>query len=350
MGVRYLSKQAILVTGGAGYIGSHVVWALREAGFRPVVIDNLSTGNRANLPADVVLVEEDVGRASAVRRILLEHQIRAVLHFAGSIVVSESVSDPLLYYKNNTSASRNLVEACLSAGVDKIVFSSTAAVYGTPVITPIVEEAPTAPQSPYGTSKLMTEWLLRDAAAATQIRYVVLRYFNVAGADPYGRSGQSNPAATHLIKVASQVALGLRPELPVYGTDYDTADGTCIRDYIHVTDLADAHVLAVQHLFEMGSSTTLNCGYGVGFSVLDVISAMERASGLSLPTVLSPRRPGDVPSLVADSSRLQRLLGWKPKHQDLEGIITSALEWERILLSGRRPAGRVDDEGRRISA
>ncbi len=325
-------SHAILVTGGAGYIGSHAVLSLRAAGFRPVVLDDLSTGDSRNVPADTPLVQGSVSDVALVRATLRSYRIEAVLHFAGSIVVADSVSDPLRYYNNNTSASRNLVEACLAENVIKLVFSSTAAVYGTPPIVPIPEEAPTAPHSPYGSSKLMTEWLLRDTAAVTPLRYVALRYFNVAGADPQGRTGQSNPAATHLIKVAAQVVHNLRPNLSIFGTDYDTPDGTCIRDYIHVTDLADAHVLALRYLLESGGSTVMNCGYGRGYSVLEVVRAIEKFRGQPIPKTFSARRPGDVPRLVADPQKIGRVLGWRPRHEDLNEIIASALKWESHLL------------------
>ncbi len=327
-----MARTTILVTGGAGYIGSHAVLALQEAGYQPVVIDNLSTGDRRLIPAGVPFVHADVADTERVLKVLHEHEVDAVLHFAGSIVVADSVREPLDYYANNTCASRSLIEACVRAGVGRFVFSSTAAVYGAARVTPIPEDTPTEPANPYGASKLMTEWILRDVAHAENFSYVALRYFNVAGADPAGRAGQSTPVATHLIKCACQAAVGRRPQLVINGTDYATPDGTCIRDYIHVSDLADAHVLAVDHLLSGGESAVMNCGYGRGYSVRQIAEMVERVAGRPLNLVLGPRRPGDVPELVADPSRIRAILGWRPRHDRIEAIIRSALNWEQRLV------------------
>jgi UDP-glucose 4-epimerase len=323
----------VLVTGGAGYIGSHVVLALQDAGYRPVVLDNLSTGIRRAVPADGPFVEGDIGDAALLSRIIAEHGIGAVMHFAGSIVVPESVSNPLLYYRNNTLKSLTLIEACVAHGIGSFVFSSTAAVYGIPAEVPVAEGAETRPINPYGASKLMTEWVLRDTAFAHTLRYVALRYFNVAGADPAGRVGQSTPAATHLIKVACEAVVGKRPGLQVYGTDYPTPDGTCVRDYIHVSDLAQAHVLALRYLADGGASVTLNCGYGRGSSVKEVLDMVERVSGRPLQKSFGPRRAGDPPGLIAAADRLRETLGWVPRHDDLAIIVETALAWEMRLAA-----------------
>ena len=325
--------MTVLVTGGAGYIGSHMVHALLDRGDDVVVLDNLSTGVRALVAERATFVEGNVGDDELVTRVIAEHGVNAVIHFAGSIVVPESVENPLLYYANNTAASRNLIEACVRGGVDRFVFSSTAAVYGMPETVPVAENAPTVPINPYGRSKLMTEWMLADAARAHDIRYVALRYFNVAGADPKGRTGQSTPRATHLIKRACQAVLGRVPALEIFGTDYPTKDGTGVRDYIHVTDLADAHIHALDHLEAEGESLTLNCGYGHGFSVREVIEAVSRVAGESVPTREAPRRAGDPATIVADPSRIKERFGWRPKHDDLETIVCGALGWERRLNS-----------------
>jgi UDP-glucose 4-epimerase len=330
--------ESVLVTGGAGYIGSHVVLALQDAGYRPVVLDDLSTGVRQAVPANVTFVQGDVGDATLLARTLAEQKIGAVMHFAGSIVVPESVRDPLRYYRNNTLKSHTLIEACVAHGVDKFVFSSTAAVYGIPKTVPVAEDADTKPINPYGASKLMTEWVLRDTAAAHPFRYAALRYFNVAGADPKGRVGQSTPAATHLLKVACELVVGKRSELQVFGTDYPTADGTCVRDYIHVADLADAHVLALRHLAGGGESMVLNCGYGRGTSVKEVLDAVEQVCGHRLNIAYGPRRPGDPPALIAAADRLRRTLGWQPRHDDLPTIVETALAWERRLAQAPRSA------------
>ncbi len=321
----------VLVTGGAGYIGSHVLHALTDAGIPAVTIDNLSTGRRAAIPAPVPLIEGDIGSDSLLERVIREHNVDAVMHFAGSIIVPESVSKPLSYYRNNTVNSLTLLDACMRLGVERVVFSSTAAVYGAPDRVPIDEDTPTAPINPYGASKLMTERMLRDAGAAHGLRSVILRYFNVAGADAAGRTGQATPTATHLIKVACQALLGRRPPLAIFGTDYPTPDGTCVRDYIHVSDLADAHVLALQHLRRGGESLTLNCGYGRGASVREVVRTLEEVSGERVPATLAPRRPGDPPQLVAAADRIRERLGWIPTHDRLDEIVRSALEWERSL-------------------
>jgi UDP-glucose 4-epimerase len=321
----------VLVTGGAGYIGSHVVWALSDAGYRVVVLDDLSSGRREALPASARLIVGDVGNPSLVESLIRDNAIGAVMHFAGSVLVAQSVEDPLGYYANNTLKSHALITASIAAGVKSFIFSSTAAVYGAPVVQPIMESAPTAPINPYGASKLMTEIMLRDAAAASGLNYVILRYFNVAGADPAGRTGERRPTATHLINVATQVALGRRRVLSIFGEDYDTPDGTCIRDYIHVSDLADAHVRALGHLARGGASQTLNCGYGRGVSVREVIDKIGEISGWRVPTQSAPRRPGDPPVLVAAVDRLRSVLDWRPRHDDLGVIIGTALAWEQHL-------------------
>ena len=325
-------QDLVLVTGGAGYIGSHVVHALRAAGQGCVVIDNLSTGHAGLLPGEVPLVKGDIGDGDLIEAVCRQYGISAAMHFAGSIVVGESVTEPLAYYHNNTCNSRTLIEALLRAGVNRLVFSSTAAVYGAPETVPITESAPLVPVNPYGASKLMTEWMLRDAAFAHGLVPVVLRYFNVAGADPDLRSGQVSRQATHLIKIACQLAVGLRSEMWINGTDYDTPDGTCIRDYIHVSDLATAHVAAVRHLLAGGDALTANCGYGRGFSVREVVAMVEKVAGQSLNVHEGPRRAGDPPELVAAADRLRAALDWQPHHESLEEIVSTALAWERKLL------------------
>ena len=322
----------ILVTGGAGYIGSHVAKQLRQRGERVVVLDNLSSGF-ASAVLDAELVIGDVGDRAPVDRVLAERAIDTVMHFAAHTVVPESVRDPLKYYGNNTCATRSLLAACSSAGVRHFVFSSTAAVYGIPSDGFADEETATVPINPYGTSKLMSETMLRDLGAATPLRHVVLRYFNVAGCDPGGRIGQSTPNATLLVKVACEHAVGKRAELGIFGTDYPTPDGTGVRDYIHVEDLARAHLGALDHLRDGGESLLLNCGYGHGYSVREVIDAVARASGTRLNVVEHPRRAGDPPMLIARSERLQQRLGWRPQHDDLDFIVRSALAWERRLLA-----------------
>ena len=323
--------MSVLVTGGAGYIGSHMVLRLLEEGETVVVCDDLSRGDRALVPEGATFIEQDVGDTAAMTRIMKEHGVEAVIHFAGYIIVPESVADPALYYRRNTVTSLRLVEACIAAGVDKFIFSSTAAVYGDGTGEPAREQDVTAPISPYGTSKLMTEQMLQDIGAASGMRSICLRYFNVAGADEKMRSGQSSPNATHLIKVLSQVVTGMRDQMTVFGTDYPTPDGTCVRDYIHVTDLVDAHYLALAHLRGRGASAIYNCGYGRGASVLEVIKAMETATNARLPIQMGPRRDGDPATLVADSAAIRRDLGWTPKLDDLGLIVRTALQWERGL-------------------
>jgi UDP-glucose 4-epimerase len=325
-----MTRKNILVTGGAGYIGSHVVLQLVEAGERVVVLDNLSTGFR-DAVVDAELVVGDVGDRGLVANLLQDKGIDTVMHFAARTIVPESVADPLRYYGNNTCATRNLLECCRDAGVKHIVFSSTAAVYGIPEGGKASEETPKAPINPYGSSKLMSEWMLRDLAAAGGPRYVALRYFNVAGCDPGGRIGQSTKKATLLVKVACEAALGKRPRLSIFGTDYDTPDGTGVRDYIHVDDLARAHLDALKYLRDGGASTTLNCGYGHGYSVREVLDAVGRAHGAPVPFVEEPRRAGDPPSLIAVSDKIRTTLGWQPRHDDLDFIARTALEWERRL-------------------
>ena len=323
--------MSVLVTGGAGYIGSHMVLELLGAGEDVVVLDNLSTGFRKVVPDAAHFVEGNVGDMALAGRLLREYRIDAILHFAGSIVVPDSITDPLGYYQNNTCNSRNLLASAVDAGVPHFIFSSTAAVYGEPETIPISEDAELHPISPYGSSKRMTETMLADTARAHPLRYVALRYFNVAGADPSGRTGQSTPRATHLIKVASEAAVGLRAGLDVFGTDYGTPDGTCVRDYIHVTDLVRAHLDALRYLRSGGESTVLNCGYGEGFSVLEVVDAVKRVSGVDFPVRTVERRPGDPPALVAGAGRIRDRLGWKPRLNDLDTIVSHALSWEKHL-------------------
>ncbi len=324
--------MSILVTGGAGYIGSHMVLALADAGEDVVVIDNLSTGFAWAVDPRAKLITGDIADQALIGAIIKSHGVEAIVHFAGSIVVPDSITDPLGYYLNNTVKSRALVESAVTGGVRNFIFSSTAAVYGNPETQPVFETARPQPISPYGTSKLMTEWMLRDSHLAYGLNYVALRYFNVAGADPKGRSGQSTPRATHLIKVACQTALGQRTSMDVFGTDYDTPDGTCLRDYIHVSDLIGAHVKALAHLRSGGESGIFNCGYGKGYSVLEVIAAVEKAHGAPINKVLGPRRAGDPAAIVAGAARVRDILGWVPAHDDLDEIVTSALAWEQHLM------------------
>jgi UDP-glucose 4-epimerase len=323
--------MSVLVTGGAGYIGSHMVLALIDAGQEVVVLDNLTTGFEWMVPPSAHFIQGDCGDEALVAGIIKHHGVEAIAHFAGSIVVPDSITDPLGYYLNNTVKSRSLISAAVTNGVKQFLFSSTAAVYGNATEVPIMESTALDPVSPYGTSKLMTELMLRDVAAAHPFNYVVLRYFNVAGADPFGRSGQSSRRATHLIKVATQAALHERSHIDIYGTDYPTPDGTCLRDYIHVSDLADAHLLALDYLRDNGGSLALNCGYGKGYSVLEVIEAVKKVSGVDFETRLAPRRAGDPSTLIAGATKIRDLLGWVPKHDDLERIIAHALAWERNL-------------------
>jgi UDP-glucose 4-epimerase len=326
------NKTPVLVTGGAGYIGSHAVLALVDGGWPVAVIDNLTTGFKFAVPDGVPLYEGDIEDGALLARIFEEQRIGAIMHFAGSIIVPESVEDPLKYYHNNTAKSRALIEAAVTAGVRHFIFSSTAATYGIPEISPVTEDSPQVPINPYGWSKLMTEQMLSDTAAAHDLNFCALRYFNVAGADPQARSGQSTAGATHLIKVAVEAALGKRDKVAVFGTDYDTPDGTGVRDYIHVSDLAAAHVLALQALVQQPErSLKMNCGYGRGFSVLEVLDAVDRVTNLKLNREMQPRRAGDAGSLVSDPSRIRSTLPWQPKHADLDEIISHALQWERKL-------------------
>ena len=330
-----MSDNKILVTGGAGYIGSHLVRLLTSAGKPVVVLDNLSTGFKdALLGAELVI--GDTGDPEVVTRLLNEHKVDTVLHFAAHTIVPESVSDPLKYYGNNTCCTRNLLECCSKAGVKHFIFSSTAAVYGIPDDTFCTEESPLAPINPYGTSKLMSEMMLRDLGKATDMRHVILRYFNVAGSDPDGRIGQSTEKATLLIKVAAEVAVGTREQLYVFGTDYPTDDGTGVRDYIHVDDLAEAHIKALEYLHKGGDSVTLNCGYGHGYSVREVIDAVNRVNGTPIKVQEEPRRAGDPPALIARADKAKALLGWEPRHDDLDFIVKTSLDWERKLRD-RKP-------------
>lgn len=329
--------MTVLVTGGAGYIGSHMVLALLDAGHEAVVVlDDLSTGFDWAVPPGVHLVVGDVADQALVARTIQEHHIDALAHFAARIVVPDSVADPLGYYFANTVKTRALIETAVRAGVRHVIFSSTAAVYGEPAIVPVPEDLTLNPINPYGRSKLMSEWMIADAAAAHGFSYVILRYFNVAGADPRGRSGQSTPNATHLIKVATQAALGQRAQLDVYGTDYPTPDGSCLRDYIQVSDLAEAHRVALDHLRAGGESLTLNCGYGRGYSVLEVIAVVKRLSGRDFEVRLCPRRAGDPARIVAGADRIRARLGWRPRHDDLDGIVAQALVWEDRLAERDR--------------
>jgi UDP-glucose 4-epimerase len=330
-------KANILVTGGAGYIGSHAVLALMDAGHCPVVIDNLLTGFRWAVPADVPFFEGDIADSPLVAQIIAELQIDAIMHFAGSVVVPESVENPLKYYRNNTANSRSLIDSAISGGVRHFIFSSTAATYGIPRHSPVREDMPTEPINPYGTSKLMTEYMLRDVAAAHDFNYCALRYFNVAGADPAGRSGQSTIGATHLIKIAVEAALGKRDFVSIFGTDYATQDGTGVRDYIHVSDLAAAHVMALEALMaDPGASHILNCGYGHGYSVMQVLDAVDRVTNSPLVRQLEPRRAGDPDALISDNRAIIERFGWRPQYDDLDQIVRDALAWER-KLGERRP-------------
>jgi UDP-glucose 4-epimerase len=323
--------STILVTGGAGYIGSHVARQLGERGEKLVTLDNLSSGFRKAV-LHGTFVQGDTGDAALIDQLLKAHDVDTVMHFAAHISVPESVAEPLKYYRNNTANTRTLLERCVAAGVRHFVFSSTAAVYGMPADGLASEDSPTVPINPYGMSKLMSEVMLRDVSAVTPLKYVALRYFNVAGADPGGRIGQCTPEATHLIKVACEHAVGKRREIAIFGTDYDTPDGTCVRDYIHVEDLAAAHLQALDYLRRGGASTTLNCGYGRGFSVREVLAEVARLSGKKLNTIESARRAGDPPRLVAAADRIRRSFGWTPHHQDLGAIVATALAWEQRLL------------------
>lgn len=332
-------KLPVLVTGGAGYIGSHAVLALADAGWPVAVIDNLVTGFRWAVPRDVPFYEGDIEDGALLARIFAQEGIGAIMHFAGSVVVPESVDNPLKYYHNNTAKTRALIAAAVDAGVPHFIFSSTAATYGIPEVSPVTEDSPQRPINPYGMSKLMTETMLTDVARAHAMNFCALRYFNVAGADPQGRSGQSTAGATHLIKVAVEAALGKRDGVSVFGTDYDTPDGTGVRDYIHVTDLANAHVLALEGLVEQPErSLKMNCGYGHGFSVLEVLDAVDRVTNLKIERTMGPRRAGDPDSLISDNSRIKATLPWVPRYDDLETIVGHALAWERKLSEIRAEA------------
>jgi UDP-glucose 4-epimerase len=325
-------SKTVLVTGAAGYIGSHAVLALKDAGHHPVVIDNLTTGFRWAIPNDVPFYEGDVADSELIAKIICEQGIEAIMHFAGSIIVPESVENPLKYYRNNTANSRSLIESAVTGGVKHFIFSSTAATYGIPDESPVRENMPTLPINPYGLSKLMTEYMLRDVAAAHDFNYCALRYFNVAGADPDGRTGQSTAGATHLIKVAVEAALGKRDHVSVFGTDYATEDGTGVRDYIHVSDLAAAHVIALENLVaEPKQSHVLNCGYGHGYSVLQVLDAVDRVTNQSIERRMEDRRAGDPDTLISDNREIKARFGWQPKYDDLDTIVGHALQWERKL-------------------
>lgn len=331
--------MSVLVTGGAGYIGSHMVWELLDHGEDVVVLDNLTTGFRWAVPDRAKFVEGDIADQTLVEDVLCKEKIDTIIHFAGSVVVPESVRDPLKYYDNNTGRSRALVQSAVNCGVDKFIFSSTAAVYGPPEMPePVRENDVLMPMTPYGASKLMTEMMIRDVASAHDLRYVMLRYFNVAGGDPAGRVGLSTEGATHLIKLACEAALGRRDHLEVYGTDYDTPDGSGVRDFIHVSDLVNAHYHAMNFLREGGLKFTANCGYGTGYSVLEVIDAVKRVSGCEFEVRMGPRREGDIGLMIANSDRLRSRLGWSPKHDNLDHIIATALAWEGHLIEQRKRA------------
>ncbi|WP_424627419.1 UDP-glucose 4-epimerase GalE [Bradyrhizobium sp. SYSU BS000235] len=327
--------MTVLVTGGAGYIGSHTVRALADAGESVVVIDNLSTGFSHFLPENVPLFIGDAADENLVEGVIAQHNVESIIHFAGSVVVPDSLRDPLGYYRNNTMTTRNLLNAAVKCNVSRFIFSSTAAVYGNPDYMPVPEEAPTRPLSPYGSSKLMTEIMLHDVASAHGMNYVVLRYFNVAGADPQARIGLATVGATHLLKIAVEVATGQRAKIDVFGTDYPTADGSCIRDFIHVTDLAQAHRAALAYLNQGGPSVTLNCGYGRGYSVLETIEAVRRASGRNFAVQYADRRPGDIMTMIADTTRIRATLDWTPQYDTLDTIARHALAWEEKLLGER---------------
>src|SRR4051794_3597246 len=333
--------MTVLVTGGAGYIGSHMVLALAEAGESVVVVDNLSTGFSTSLPEGVPLFIGDAADENLVEGVIAAHGVESIVHFAGSVVVPESMRDPLGYYRNNTMTTRSLLNTAVKCGISRFIFSSTAAVYGNPDEVPVTENAPTRPLSPYGSSKLMTEIMLHDVAAAHGMNYVVLRYFNVAGADPHARIGLATLGATHLLKIAVEAATGQRAKIDVYGTDYPTPDGSCIRDFIHVSDLAQAHRAALSYLRGGSSSITLNCGYGRGYSVLETIEAVRRVSMRNFAVSYAPRRPGDIMTMVADTSRIRSTLNWTPQFDDLQTIAIHALAWEEKLLQERQGGERL---------
>lgn len=327
----------ILITGGAGYIGSHTARLLADSGFNVLVVDNLYSGHRWAIPAEATLIEGSAGDRALIDRVLSETDIAAVIHFAGHIVVPESVADPLKYYRNNVLVSQELVDACQQHHVGRLIFSSSAAVYGEPGKSPIDESLPTAPISPYGTTKLITEWMLRDVAVANDdFEYVALRYFNVAGAHSNGELGQATAEATHLIKIACQAAIGSRENISVFGQDYPTIDGTCIRDYIHVEDLAQAHLDSLKYLLDGGKSVALNCGYGHGYSVREVVNMVKQVSAVDFTVIDAPRRAGDPPELVAANDRVRTVTGWTPKFDDLELICRSALDWEKHGLKAKQ--------------
>lgn len=328
--------MTVMITGGAGYIGSHMALRLLDAGEKVVVMDNLSTGFDWAIDGRADFVHGNVGDIELVGKTIAEYNVKDIIHFAGAIIVPESVEKPLKYYADNTATSRNLIEAAVKGGVERFIFSSTAAVYGMLGMDPADEENPLNPTSPYGRSKLMTEMMLADVAAATPLKYGVLRYFNVAGADPQGRAGQSGSVVTHLIRVAAQTALGQRAQMSVFGTDYETPDGTCVRDYIHVSDLTEAHGLLLDYLREGGESITLNCGYGRGYSVREVVDVVRDVSGVDFTAVEGPRRAGDPAAIVAKSDKARDLLKWEPKHEDLHEIVQSAVAWERHLMTRNR--------------
>jgi UDP-glucose 4-epimerase len=334
--------MSVLVTGGAGYIGSHMVIELLDAEERVVVLDDLSTGFPRAVPEGVPLIVGDSGDQPLVSRLLRQYDVEAIIHFAGSLIVPDSVRNPLAYYRNNTVNTRALIETAVSCGVKSFVFSSTCAVYGSPTKIPVAEDSPTLPMSPYGSSKLMSEIILRDASQAHNLNYVSLRYFNVAGADPKGRAGQSTKNATQLIKVAVEAALGLRTHVEIFGNDYPTPDGTCIRDYIHVSDLCRAHLDALHYLRSGGQSMTLNSGYGRGFSVREVLDTVKRVSGVDFPVVNARRRPGDPAQIVAETKRIRQTLGWQPRFDDLPTIVAQALSWERTFAPS---SGKVGQNG-----
>lgn len=331
--------MTVLVTGGAGYIGSHMVHALADAGESAVVIDNLSTGFSAFLPEGVPLFIGDAADENLVEGVIAAHDVDAIIHFAGSVVVPDSMRDPLAYYRNNTVTTRNLLNAAVKCGIKRFIFSSTAAVYGNPDEMPVREEAPTRPLSPYGSSKLMSEIMLHDVASAHGMSTVVLRYFNVAGADPQARIGLATVGATHLLKIAVEAATGQRAKIDVFGTDYPTPDGSCIRDFIHVSDLVEAHGAALSYLRKGGASTTLNCGYGRGYSVRETIEAVRRVSGRNFAVQYAERRPGDIMTMIADTGRIRATLDWTPQYDNLDTIAAHALAWEEKLLRERSAAG-----------
>ncbi|QNE06758.1 UDP-glucose 4-epimerase GalE [Croceicoccus marinus] len=337
-------KPTVLITGGAGYIGSHVVLSLLDGGWPVVVLDNLCTGFRFAVPETAVFYEGDIADRELVTSIINDHDVDAIMHFAGSVVVPESVADPLKYYDNNTGKSRVLITAAVQSGVRHFVFSSTAAAYGIPESIPVSEAAPKRPINPYGWSKIMTEQMLQDTAKAHEMNYGILRYFNVAGADPRGRTGQSTKGATHLIKIAVEAALGKRPGVAVFGTNFDTGDGTGVRDYIHVSDLAQAHLLTLEAMMaEPLRNLTLNCGYGRGYSVLDVLNAVDRVSGMKVDRQFEEPRPGDPAALIADNSRILETIPWMPEYADLEVIVEHALAWERSLDARRKESNITRD-------